>query len=214
MASEDVLAEDFSIKSLLFLIEAGETLLSVRNVDTTIDGSLEGTEDLSTGGGATKTSVEEGLEGTRTLFHVKLGVLQVQNSQSTAGAEETSAVSSSPVGQTDLNTISGELMGVGRGQDHITLDLGVDELADDVSVGNTDNKAILGGVVLVLVLEDQALASIVVSLTLTATTILDLVTLEVGLVFNEFNKRLYIVKLDRWMAMKREQYHLRMKRNS
>lgn len=184
MTTENVLAEDFSIKSLLLLIEAGETLLTMRNVDTTIDGSLEGTEDLSTGGGATKTSIEESLEGTRTFFHVELGVLQVQGSQSTAGTEETSAVGSSPVRQTDLDTKSGELVGVGRGQNHITLDLGVDELADDVSVGDTHNKTVLGGVVLVLVLEDQALASIVVSLTLTATTVLDLETLEVGLVLN------------------------------
>jgi hypothetical protein len=46
------------------------------------------------------------------------------------------------------------------------LDFGVDHLADDVGVGETNNESVFGRVVFVLVLGDQLLASIVVGLTL------------------------------------------------
>jgi len=67
-----------------------------------------------------------------------------------------------------LDTVLGELVAVGSGQDVVTLDLGVDDLGDDIAVGEADDKAVLGAVVLVLGLGDQALASIVVSLALYA----------------------------------------------
>jgi hypothetical protein len=70
----------------------------------------------------------------------------------------------------------------------ITLKSGVDNLTDDVLVGNTDNESVLGSIVLVLVLNNQALASIVVSLAGTATTVLDLVALEVRAVLNDFQE--------------------------
>ena len=72
-------------------------------------------------------------------------------------------------------------------------------LADDVLVGETDNQAVLGSVVLVLVLNDQPLTGIVVGLSLPAPLELDLVPLEVGLVLHKFNECLqtkYIVKLN------------------
>lgn len=186
----DVLAEDLSIKSILLLVETREALLAVRNVDTTIDGTLEGSEDLGTSAGAAETNIKEGLERTGSLLHIELGSFNTESGQSTAGTKETSAVGSGVVSQTNLDTIGGELMGVGRGKDHITLDLGVDELADNVGVGDTNDETVLGGVVLVLVLDDQALAGVVVSLTLTATTVLNLETLEVGGILNELDKSL------------------------
>jgi hypothetical protein len=48
----------------------------------------------------------------------------------------------------------------------VTLNLGGDNLAHDILVGDADNDAVLGGVVLVLILADKLLASVVVSLTL------------------------------------------------
>jgi hypothetical protein len=57
-------------------------------------------------------------------------------------------------------------MSVSSGENVITLELSIDNLADDVSVGETDNKSVLGRVVLVLSLNNQALASVVVSLSL------------------------------------------------
>lgn len=81
-------------------------------------------------------------------------------------------------------------MSVSRGQDKVALDLCVDDLANDVRVGETNDKAILGRVILVLVLNDQALASIVVSLALASAAVLDLVALEVGLVLDSLDERL------------------------
>jgi hypothetical protein len=46
------------------------------------------------------------------------------------------------------------------------LELGVDDLTDNVLVGETDNQSILGRVVLVLGLNNESLTSIVVGLTL------------------------------------------------
>lgn len=57
-------------------------------------------------------------------------------------------------------------MGVGSSENVVALDLGVHDLADDVFVGETDNHSVLGRVVLVLGLNNQPLASIVVSLAL------------------------------------------------
>lgn len=196
VATKDVLAEDLSVQGVLLLVETRETLLGVRNVDSTVDGTLHGGEDLGTSGGAGKTNIEESLEGTRTIVFVELSLVKAEVDQDATSAEETSAVSSSKVGQTNLNTKVGQLMSVGRGKNEITLNLGVDDLADDVRGSEADNQAVLGGVVLVLILDDKTLAGIVVSLSLTATTVLDLVALEVGLVLDELNKRLIIRRMD------------------
>ena len=62
----------------------------------------------------------------------------------------------------------------------------VNDLADAVPVGEADNKAVLWGVVLGLVLHDQAFAGVVVGLPLAAAAVLDLVALEVRLVLLYF----------------------------
>lgn len=209
VATENVATEDLSIEGLLLGVPAGEALLAVGNVNTAINGTLEGTKDLGTSGGAAKTNIEEGLEGAGTLLHVELGGLNAEGVQGTASAEQTSAVSSGVVGETNLDTVSGELVGVSRGQDHVTLDLGIHELADDVGVREADDETVLGGVVLVLVLDDQALASIVVSLSLTATTVLNLETLEVGSVLDELNERLIKMHVNGWFKTGEEWYHYR-----
>lgn len=81
-------------------------------------------------------------------------------------------------------------MRVSGSQNDITLDLGINDLTDDIGVSDTDNETVLGGVVLVLVLDDQTLTSIVIGLSLTATTILNLETLVVGSIFNDFVENL------------------------
>jgi hypothetical protein len=47
-------------------------------------------------------------------------------------------------------------------EDLVTANLGVDDLADDVLVGEADDEAVLGRVVLVLRLGDQPLTGIVI----------------------------------------------------
>jgi hypothetical protein len=55
-------------------------------------------------------------------------------------------------------------MGIGGAEDFIASELRGDNLADDVSVGESNDKAVLGRVVFVLGLSNEALAGIVVGL--------------------------------------------------
>jgi hypothetical protein len=151
----------------------------VGDEDTTIGGSLHGSEDTGTSRGTLKTDIQEALEGAGSILNglghgdgtIGLGdtlvlVGKTELGQDTASDKETSAVGGSPVGQTSLDTVLGELVSVSRGKNKVTLELSVDDLADDVSVGEADNKTVLGGVVLVLGLNDKTLAGVVVGLTL------------------------------------------------
>ena len=108
----------------------------------------------------------------------------------TSGKEESGAVGCGVVSQTNLDAILGQLVAVGSSQHTVSLQPGVGNLAADVLVRNADNHAVLGGVVLVFGLHDEALAGIVVGLTLTTPTELDLESLEVSLALYYFNERL------------------------
>jgi hypothetical protein len=57
-------------------------------------------------------------------------------------------------------------------------------LASNVTVGDADDESVLWTVVLVLVLDDQSLSGLVVSLTLSSSSELSLVSLEVRLVLD------------------------------
>ena len=62
-------------------------------------------------------------------------------------------------------------------------------LADDVLVGVTNNQTVLGGVVLVLVLSDEAEASSVISLALTSASVLNLESAIVRIGFDHLDIR-------------------------
>ena len=81
-------------------------------------------------------------------------------------------------------------MAVGGSNDAVTLKPGVGDLAADVLVGDADNHAVLGRVVLVLGLNDQPLAGKVVGLALSAPAELDLEPLEVRLALDDLDERL------------------------
>lgn len=197
VATEDVVAESLSVELLGLDVETGEAALGVGDEDTTVGGTLHGTEDTGTSGGTGKTNIKESLEGAAgalvglsslgegvlTIGLLNTGELLIQAEllEGTAGKEETGGVGGSPVGQTVGDAIALELVGVGAGEDLVTGDLRVDDLGDDVAVGEADDQAVLGGVVLVLGLGDQALTGIVVGLTLTATTVLGLVAAIEGI---------------------------------
>ena len=59
--------------------------------------------------------------------------------QDTASKEEASAVGSRVVGQTDRESVTGELAGLGGCDDDITGQSGVCNLADNILVGETDD---------------------------------------------------------------------------
>ena len=66
-------------------------------------------------------------------------------------------------------------MTVGCTEHFIASDLGGDDLAYDIFVGKADNEAVFGGIVFILGLRDEALASIVVCLACSTTLIFGLV---------------------------------------
>lgn len=191
VASENVAAESLGIELLGLDVVAREAVLRVGDEDTAVRGTLHGTENTGTCGGTDETNIKESLEGTASaivgLDGLGEGVLAVglldtsevlvkaELDQGTAGKQQTSGVGSSPVGETLGDAVALELVRVSGGVDLVTGDLRVDDLSDDVAVGEADNHAVLGRIVLVLGLGDQALTGIVVGLALTTTAVLGLI---------------------------------------
>jgi len=198
---KDVGTVHLGIEVLLLGIVAGETLDGVRNVETSVDGTFHGAKDTSTGGGARQSDVQVAPERCGPVINVLDQVLftgdvraagiqrlHAQLVEDAACDQQTGAVGGGIVGQTHLDSVTGQLMGVGGAHDTIALNAGVSNLASDVAIAETDNQAVLGRVILVLVLEDQAFACLVVGFTLTTPLELDLVPLEVLLVLYNFNE--------------------------
>ena len=210
VTTENVAAESLGVELLSLDVVTGETALGVRNEDTTVGGTLHGTEDTGTSGGTGKTNVEEGLEGAASTLlglgslserELSIGLLntgeilvKAELLESAAGKEETGSVGGGPVGQTVGDAIALELVGVGAGEDLVTGDFRVDDLGDDVAVGEANDQAVLGSVVLVLGLGDQALTSIVVGLSLSATAVLGLVA-TVECISRQFSHREFAIIL-------------------
>lgn len=184
VSTEDVLAEDLGVElgllRLLLVVQvSGEAALGVGHVEASVGGSLHGSEDTVTSRGAGETDVEQDVEGTgsvvvllyQEVLSVDLSlsdvlVGQVQLGQHAAGEQQTGGVGRGVVGQTGLDSVAGQLVGVGSRHHDVSLHLRVDDLRDDVLVRETNYKAELGGSILVEVLDDQVLTSLVVSETL------------------------------------------------
>jgi len=63
-----------------------------------------------------------------------------------------------------LDAVALELVSVGCDQDLVAGQFAGDDLADNVAVGEADDETVLGRIVLVLGLGDEALAGVVVGL--------------------------------------------------
>jgi len=165
----------------------------VRNEDTTVGSTLQGTKDTGTSGGTSKTDIKVSLEWTTWLITLRsLGELVLSISlldtlkvlietellENTAGDEKTSGVGSSPVGKTVLDTVCLQLVGVCGDKDLVTGELRGDDLSNDVAVGETDDETVFWCIVLVLCLGDQTLACVVIGLSGTTALVLSLVTTE------------------------------------
>jgi len=202
MSAKDVLAEDLLVDRLLLSVVTDKAALAVGDDDATVKSTLHGAKDTGTGAGADKTDIEKSAEGTALvelleaveggasgLSDTGIELVDVDLLGSTTGNKKAGGIGSSVVGETELDAIAGELVGVGSDKDVIAVDAGVDDLADDVAVGETDNKTELGGVVLVLVLGDELATLTVVGLALTTTTEGSLEALEVSLVLLDLLER-------------------------
>jgi hypothetical protein len=130
-------------------------------------------------------------ELTISLLNTGESLIQFELLERATSEKETSAVSGGPVSKAVLRKLEGaifqwredaysesvglELVGVRGHEDLVAADLGAHDLSNDVAVGEADDEAVLGRIVLVLGLGRQALAGIVVGLSLSATLVLDLV---------------------------------------
>lgn len=166
VATEDVLAQSLGVQLLGLHVVSRETLLGVRDVETTIRRTLHGTENTGTGGGPSKTNIEVRLEWAAGLAidfgwlgdgELAVGLLNALESlvklelaERAAGKQKTGAVGGGPVGQAVGDTVAFELVGVGGAKDLVAGKFRGNDLADDVLVGEADDQAVLGCVVLVL----------------------------------------------------------------
>lgn len=102
MTTVDVLLEDLSVEGLAFRIVAGETLLRVGDEDTTIAGTLHGTEETGSSGSALETNIEVALEGAGSVLLIE----DLSVGQSAIGLSDTLIF----VGETELgkSTASGK----------------------------------------------------------------------------------------------------------
>jgi len=202
VATEDVLAESVSVKLLLLVVPTDKATLAVRDVETTVKSTLHGGEHTAASGGAVETDIEKSLErttlvelldgaegSTSSLLDTSVELVHAELLVKTTSNKKTSCIGSSVVGETKLDAIARKLVRVSGSQDVITIDARVNDLADAIAVGETDDKTVLGGVVLVLVLNHKTTTLIVVSLTLTTTTVLSLEALEISLVLNNLLER-------------------------
>jgi hypothetical protein len=101
-------------------------------------------------------------------------VVHIKLVQCTACDEETCSVGRSPVGEAIADSVALEFMGIGSAEDFVATKLRSDNLADDVSVGESNDKTIFGRVVFVLGLSNEAFASVVVSLACSSALVLGL----------------------------------------
>jgi len=105
-------------------LETWETLLVVGDLETTIGGTLHGTENTVTSGGAGKTDIKESLHGSYTILPVVKDVVELaiglvltlelvsdlELGQEATGAKETSGVRGRVGGLTSSDTESGEFL--------------------------------------------------------------------------------------------------------
>jgi len=165
-------------------VEAWEALVLVRDVEATIGSTLHGAENAVSSRRANKTDIEVGLERALVVIDV-LGVVHREVravdllvavvhigktliSEESTCAEETCAVGSGVVSKTGIEAESSQLKRVGSSKDLVAFERSVDHLGDDTAVSAADAEAVLASVILVFLLEDKALAGVVVSLSLSA----------------------------------------------
>jgi len=154
MDTEDVLfvflnTEDFLSLSLLFGLltslvsddlsllntETWESLLRVRNVETTVAGTLHGSENTVSSGGADETNIEESLEwtlvsvvdfGNLIVASINLVVtlefsVEILHLKESTSTEKSSGVSRGVVGESSSNSISGKLARISRTDSLVSL---------------------------------------------------------------------------------------------
>ena len=178
-----------------------ESLGLMWDVESSITSSLKGTEASGSSGGSVDTDIEESLEWSLVLnvfvnvevftSDIRVGSVHVGETdllEQSSGKEESGAVSGGIVGKTSGKTVSFELVGLSSTENSISSHGGVDNLGDDLGACSSDDKSVLLGVVLVLLLTCQSSSGIVVSLSLSSSLWLDLHSHGVCLVLDDLHE--------------------------
>ena len=179
-----------------------ESLGLMWNIDSTIASTLKDTEDSGTGGGSLETNIEKSLEWSLIIISIIIdvevfsvdiggGFVKVTESdllEESSGEEESGGIGGSVVGKTSSESVSFELGGFSRAKNSISSHGGEDNLSDEFGVSSSDNKSVFLGVILVLVLLDESSSGIEVSFTLSSSLWLNLHSLGVCLVLDDFNE--------------------------
>ena len=165
--------------SLLGFSGTRESSGVVGDVEASIAGTFEGTEDSGTGGGSLESDVKMSLERSPlalmfgdiifsaisfsdTLVHT-IHALLLEESPS---KEKSGAVSRGVVGETGGEAEPSELKGISGAEGHVTGEGGVVNGADDSAVGDPDNESVFYGTVFIVVLNSQSFSLLVISFSL------------------------------------------------
>lgn len=143
MATVDVLSQGIGVKGLALRVVSGESVLGVRDVETTVARTLESTEHSASSRGLSQSDIKEDFEwSTRTLGLLSEGVTAIGLSdtlvlvcktnlgQGATGNKKASGICGSPVFETVVDSVLGQFRRVCGCEDNIALELGVDDLAD------------------------------------------------------------------------------------
>jgi len=201
VTTEDVFAVGFGVEVVFFVVVAWEPFGGVWDVETAVDGAFEGSEDFVSGGGSGETGVEEASEWTWTVvgwlyvvfvtvdfFLSLVEFVELHFGEKSSGEEETGAVVRGVVGEADLDSEFGELVGVSGADDDITAHSWVGNLADDIPVGGSNDQSVFWGVEFVLVLGAESSSGLVIGFTDLSPLEFWLESLEVGLVLLDLDQ--------------------------
>mmetsp|Transcript_6418 Transcript_6418/g.11733 ORF Transcript_6418/g.11733 Transcript_6418/m.11733 type:complete len:276 (-) Transcript_6418:104-931(-) len=172
VSTEDALTVHVRVVLLGVTVVTRESLLGMGDVKSTIGGALQGTEDTASSGGGLASNIEKSTEGTLVLIDLinvvcgltdrgrddisidlvitLVNIIQTNLLEETTSAQQSSAVGGGVVLKTDLQSVTGEFVRAGRRKDTVTIDQGVHDLADHLTVGETHDDTVLGGLVLIL----------------------------------------------------------------
>ena len=185
--AEDLIAVLLRVVLLVLAAVAIEAGVLVRDVQTAVVRALQHREHARSRRRAAQTHVQVAAErtllaqlrhvvrlllalaGLHLAVHLLVALVHLRHAQlrqKTASHQQTRAVGSSVVRQTQLHSVAGELRRGSSAQNAVTDDLGRHDLGNHLVVGDAHHQAVLGGVVLVLGLDDQSLTSVVVGLSL------------------------------------------------
>lgn len=172
----------------------------MRDEEATIGGTLKGTEDSGTGGGSLDTNIHKSLEWSLVTFWLNISdftvdlvgsfivTIKLNLLEESSGEEETSGIMSRVVGETSGETVMLKFSGISSAHDMITSHGSIDDLSDDSSTGSSNDESVFLRVILVLSLADESSSGVEIGLTLSSSLWLNLHSLGVSFVFDDFNE--------------------------